>query len=171
VSGHTVRHYLDVLTDLYMVRQLPPWSGNSTKRLVKAPKVYVRDSGLLHRLVNIPDLETLLGHPLCGDSWEGFIIENLLVHLPDSWTASYYRTSAQAEIDLVLEDPRRQVLAVEVKRTLTPQISKGFRLGCEDIRATRGYYVIPTGGRYPIGNAVEAITISELIPLLHTTTA
>lgn len=170
VSGHTVRHYLDVLTDLYMVRQLPPWSGNSTKRLVKAPKVYVRDSGLLHRLANIPDLETLLGHPLCGDSWEGFIIENLLMHLPDSWTASYYRTSAQAEIDLVLEGPRQQVLAIEIKRTLTPQVSKGFRLGCEDIRATRGYYVIPMGERYPLEHATEAITVSELASILHETT-
>lgn len=163
VSGHTIRHYLDVLTDLYMVRQLPPWSGNSTKRLVKTPKVYVRDSGLLHRLTNIPDMETLLGHPLCGESWEGFILESLLVHLPDSWMASYYRTSAQAEIDLVLEGPRRQVLAIEIKRTLMPQVSKGFRLGCEEVKASERYYVTPIRERYPLGNDIEAITISELL--------
>lgn len=162
VSGHTVKHYLDVLTDLYMVRQLRPWSGNTTKRLVKAPKVYVRDSGLLHRLANIPDPETLLGHPICGDSWEGFVIENLLARMPDSWRASYYRTSAQAEIDLVLEGPR-QAVAVEVKRTTTPKVDKGFRLGCEDVGAQKRFYVVPRADRYPIGHDTEAIGLVDLI--------
>lgn len=162
VSGNTVRHYLDILTDLYMVRQLAPWSGNSHKRLVKTPKVYVRDSGLLHRLANIPDEHTLLGHPLCGESWEGFAIESLLAHMPDSWAATYYRTSAQAEIDLVLEGPGRQVVAIEIKRTLVPVVSKGFALGCEEIDATRRYYVIPTGARYPIGKSTEVIALPEL---------
>ncbi|HET7713057.1 MAG TPA: ATP-binding protein, partial [Patescibacteria group bacterium] len=169
VSGHTVRRYLDVLVDLYMVRQLPPWSGNSTKRLVKTPKVYVRDPGLLHRLANIPDTETLLSHPLCGESWEGFALEQLLVHLPDFWTASYYRTGAQAEIDLVLEGPRQQVLAVEIKRTLTPQVSKGFRLGCEEIKATERYYVIPSGEQYPLGHETTAITIAALAHRIYHT--
>ena len=169
VSGHTVRRYLDVLVDLYMVRQLPPWSGNSTKRLVKTPKVYVRDSGLLHRLAAIPDMETLLSHPLCGESWEGFALEHLLVHLPDFWAASYYRTGAQAEIDLVLEGPRQQVLAIEIKRTLTPQISKGFRLGCEDVKATERYYVIPSGEQYPLGPETSVITIAALAHrIIHT---
>lgn len=163
VSGHTVRHYLDVLTDLYMVRQLSPWSGNSQKRLVKTPKVYVRDSGLVHRLANIPDQETLLGHPLCGESWEGFVIETLLNQLSDFWTASYYRTSAQAEIDLVLEGPRQRVIAIEIKRTLSPQVSKGFRLGCEDIRATQRYYVIPHGEHYPLGHDTEAIALGDVL--------
>ena len=166
VSGHTVKHYLDVLTDLYMVRQLRPWSGNTTKRLVKAPKLYVRDSGLLHRLANIPDLETLLGHPLCGDSWEGFVIENLLGRMPDSWQASYYRTSAQAEIDLVLEGPRR-VVAVEVKRTTAPKVEKGFRLGCADVGARERFYVVPRAERYPIGHGSEAIGLVELIRWLN----
>ncbi len=166
VSGHTVRGYLDVLTDLYMVRQLPPWSGNSRKRLVKAPKVYVRDSGLMHRLANIQDLETLLGHPLCGASWEGFAVESLLAHLPDAWEAAYYRTGAQAEIDLVLEGPHRRVLALEVKRTLTPKVSKGFYLGCEDIGATERYYVIPEGERYPLGHDTEAIALRDLVRLI-----
>lgn len=166
VSGRTVRTYLDVLTDLYMVRQLPPWSGNSRKRLVKTPKVYVRDSGLVLRLTNISDLETLLGHPLCGASWEGFAVESLLAHLPDSWTATYYRTSAQAEIDLVLEGPHRRVLALEVKRTLTPKVSKGFYLGCEDIGVTERYYVIPEGERYPLGHDTEAIALRDLVRLI-----
>ena len=162
VSATTVRNHLDVLTDLYMVRQLPPWSGNATKRLVRAPKVYVRDSGLLHRLANVPDLETLLGHPLCGESWEGFAIENLLAHLPDTWQATYYRTQAQAEIDLVLEGPRRQVIAIEIKRTLSPRVGKGFRLGSEDVRATERYYVIPGTETFPLGHETKAIGLLEM---------
>jgi predicted AAA+ superfamily ATPase len=163
VTGNTVRHYLDVLTELFMVRQLPPWSGNSTKRLVKAPKVFVRDSGLVHALARIPDLDTLLGHPLCGASWEGFVLENVLARLPAEWRASYYRTSAQAEIDLVLEGPRRRVLAIEIKRTLAPTLSKGFRLGFEDIGATHGLVVMPGGDRFPLATKVEAISLRELI--------
>ncbi len=166
VSGHTVRHYLDILTDLYMVRQLPPWSGNSRKRLTKSPKVYVRDSGLLHRLANIQDLETLLGHPLCGASWEGFVIENLLHHMPDGWTSCYYRTSAQAEIDLILAGPAGQTIAIEIKRTLSPRIGKGFRLGCEDIGATHRYYVIPEGESFPLSPDTEALTLADLIQRL-----
>jgi predicted AAA+ superfamily ATPase len=166
VSAPTVRNYLDVLTDLYMVRQLPPWSGNATKRLVRAPKVYVRDSGLLHRLANVPDLETLLGHPLCGESWEGFAIENLLAHLPDTWQATYYRTQAQAEIDLVLEGPRRQVIAIEIKRTLSPRVGKGFRLGSEDVGATERYYVIPGTETFPLGHETQAIGLLEMVERL-----
>ena len=166
VSGHTVRRYLDVLTDLYMVRQLAPWAGNSTKRLVKTPKVYVRDSGLVHRLANMPDHETLLGHPLCGESWEGFVIENLLAHLPDTWQATYYRTSAQAEIDLMLEGPRREVLAIEIKRTLAPTVSKGFRLGCEEIGATQRYYVIPAGQGYPLDSQTEAVSLAAILQVV-----
>lgn len=163
VSGNTVRHYLDVLTELFMVRQLRPWSGNSTKRLVKSPKVYVRDSGLAHHLTRILEVDSLLGHPLCGASWEGFVIENVLAQLPDSWQASYYRTSAQAEIDLVLEGPRSQVIAVEVKRTLSPTLSKGFRFGFEDIGATKGIVVMPAGTRFPLSEQVEAVPLRELI--------
>lgn len=171
VSGNTVRHYLDQLTDLYLVRQLPPWSGDSAKRLVKAPKVYVRDSGLLHALAGVPDPDTLLGHPLCGPSWEGFVIENTLTRLPSTWRASYYPTSAQAEIDLVLEGPRRQVLAIEIKRSLSPTLSKGYHLGYVDIGATRSFVVTPDGERFPLSKQVEAVPlrswITELDSLLR----
>jgi predicted AAA+ superfamily ATPase len=92
----------------------------------KAPRVYVRESGLLHQLAGIADLEVLPGHPLCGPSWEGFVLESTLAQLPSTWRASYYRTRAQAEIDLVLEGPRKQVLAVEIKRTLSPSLTRGF---------------------------------------------
>ncbi len=162
ISGQTVRRYLDVLTDLYLVRQLPAWSGSSKKRLVKAPKVYVRDSGLVHRLTNLMDHGTLLGHPLCGASWEGFAIEQLLVHLPDTWRASFYRTAAGAEIDLVLEGPRNRVIAVEIKRTSTPKLSKGFLAGAEEIGASQRYFAIPRGEPYPLGAGTQALGIFEL---------
>ncbi|HZL99691.1 MAG TPA: ATP-binding protein [Planctomycetota bacterium] len=166
VAGNTLRTWLDVLTDLYMVRQLAPWSGNSRKRLVRAPKIYVRDAGLVHRLAQIPDSETLLGHPLCGHSWEGFAIEQILAQVPDTWRASYYRTSAQAEIDLVLEGPRRQVLAIEIKRASAPVPSKGFLLGGEDIGATKRYLVMPGGEAHSVGRDTEAVPLAELVERL-----
>jgi len=163
LTGKTVRHYLDILTELFMVRQLPPWSGNSPKRLVKSPKVYVRDSGLTHRLANIQDLETLLGHPLCGHSWEGFVIEQILATLPDTWEPSYYRTSAQAEIDLVLSGPRRRVLAIEIKRSSSPAPGKGFLLGCQDVKATERFIVKPSGEAHSVGQDVEAVSLVEFL--------
>lgn len=163
VSGNTVRHYLDVLTELFMVRQLVPWAGNSRKRLVKAPKIYVRDSGLTHQLAGVVDLDMLLGHALCGASWEGFALENILVQLPPTWRASYYRTSAQAEIDLVLEGPRKQILAIEVKRSLSPVLSKGYHLGFADIGATAGYVIMPEGDRFPLSRKVEAVPLREFV--------
>lgn len=163
VSGHTIRHYLDVLTDLYMVRQLPPWSGNSRKRLVESPKLYVRDSGLVHHLTNIPNTETLARHPLRGKSWEGFIVENLLNRLPEIWAASYCRTRAGAEIDLVLEAAGGEVVAIEIKRTLSPRPGKGFRLAAEDVNATRRFHLIPSDERFPIGAGTEAIGLPDLL--------
>ena len=105
VDAKTAGGYLDLLADLLLVRRLPPWHANLGKRLVKSPKVYVRDSGLVHALLNIPDKETLLAHPVVGASWEGFVIENLLASLPPGVQAYFYRTSGGAEIDLLLAWP------------------------------------------------------------------
>jgi uncharacterized protein len=163
LSGNTVRHYLDLLTDLFLVRQLVAWSGNSLKRLVKAPKVYVRDSGLVHALARIPDADTLLGHPLCGPSWEGFVLEQTLALLPSTWRASYYRSSADAEVDLVLEGPKGQVFAIEVKRTLAPVLSRGFLSAWSDLRATQGFVVMPAGERFPLREDVEAIGLVDWV--------
>ncbi|HTE05743.1 MAG TPA: ATP-binding protein [Planctomycetota bacterium] len=163
LTGKTIRHYLDILTELFMLRQLQPWTGNSRKRLVRSPKVYVRDSGLAHRLANVQDLETLLGHPLCGHSWEGFVIEQIVSALPDTWEASCYRTSAQAEIDLVLTGPRRRVLAIEIKRSTAPVPGKGFLLGCEDVKATERFIVMPSGETHSVGHGVEAIALVEFL--------
>ena len=169
VTGKTVRHYLDVLTDLFMVRQIPPWSGNSRKRLIRTPKVYVRDSGLLHLLANIPNLETLLGHPLCGPSWEGFAIEQLLNEKPDNWRASYYRSAGQAEVDLILEGPGNRVFTIEIKRTLSPRVSRGFRSAADDVGATERLYVIPSGESFPMAEGIEAVSLHEMIERLSRT--
>ncbi len=167
VSGNTVRHYLDVLTELYMVRQLSPWAGNSAKRLVRSPRVYVRDSGLTHRLANIPDLETLLGHPVCGPSWEGHVVENLLVNLPDAWTAFYYRSRGGAEIDLVLEGPGPRTIAVEIKRSLSPKLTRGYREGFIEVGAERGYVVVPAGEPHPLDSKTEVVPLREMVTLVR----
>jgi hypothetical protein len=166
VAGSTLRRYLDTLTDLYMLRQLRPWAGNVGKRLVKSPKIYLRDSGLLHRLLKIPDLDALEGHPVVGRSWEGFAIENVLAQLSPDWQASYFRTAAQAEIDLVLEGPRSQVVAIEVKRTLSPRVGRGFLNACEDVKATHRFYVIPAGEDRPMGHDTEGLALTRLLSVL-----
>lgn len=168
VSANTSKHYLDVLADLGMVRLLKPWAGKSRKRLVRAPKVYVRDSGLVHRLANIPDLETLLGHPLCGHSFEGFAIEQLLTFCPDHWEPSYFRTATGHEIDLVLEGPRQRVRAIEIKRSRTPELSRGFLVGCEEVRATERWIVVPDGDAHAIGHDTKVIPLRDLAERIAT---
>ena len=167
VNYKTVKNYMDTLTDFYMVRQIQPWAGNSRKRLVKAPKIYLRDTGLMHRLLNIADFEALLGHPSIGASWEGFIVENIINNLSDKWRYSYYRTSAQAEIDLVLEGPRREVWAIEIKRSVAPHVRKGFHLASQDIHATKRFVIYPGSERFPLGREIEALNIIQFLKVLH----
>ena len=163
VDHKTIRAYMDLLSDFYMVRYLPPWSGNSKKRLVKSPKVYLRDSGILHRLLNIPDMETLLGHPGIGTSWEGFVVENIITNLPDTWQFSYYRNSAGAEIDLVMEGPGRSVIAIEVKRSSSPRVSAQFHTACEDIKATRKIVIYSGNDSFAMSNNTEAIGLTPFL--------
>ncbi len=163
VSGQTVARYLDIMVDLLLVRRLTPWESNAGKRLVRAPKVYVRDSGLVHALLGIGDPEELLGHPVVGSSWEGFIIENLLAALPEGASASFYRTSAGAEIDLLLQLGPRRLWAIEVKRSLDPHPSKGFHIACDDVKATRRFVVYPGEERFRIDAATEAIPLMALL--------
>ncbi len=165
VSYKTIKNYIDTLTDFYMLRQIPPWLGNTQKRLVKAPKICLRDSGLVHRFLNITDFEGLLGHPAVGASWEGFVVENILNHVSDKWRYSYYRTSAQAEVDLVLEGPKNAVWAIEVKRSSAPQVSKGFHYACEDIKASRKFVIYPGEDCFPLGNGIEAMGIVEFLTM------
>ena len=163
VSHTTVRSYLDILTDFYMVRQIPPWSGNTRKRLVKSPKVYLRDTGLLHKLLNISDMDDLLGHPLAGASWEGFVVENILARLSGKWQYSYYRTTAQTELDLILEGPKQEKWAIEIKRSSSPKLTTGFHQAAGDIGATRKWVVYSGSERFPMSGNTEAIGIIDLL--------
>ena len=167
VSHTTIKSYLDILTDFYMVRQIQPWAGNTKKRLIKSPKIYLRDSGILHKLLNISDFESLLGNPVLGASWEGFVVENIIVGLSNKWQYSYYRTASQTEIDLVLEGPNNQTWAIEIKRSSSPTLSRGFYTACEDIKATHKFVVYAGSERFPMSENTEAIGLIEFLKLLE----
>ncbi len=166
VSGQTITRYLDLLVDLLLVRRLQPWNGNTLKRQIRSPKVYVRDSGLVHTLLGLRTADDVLGHPVAGGSWEGFVIENLLAAVPTGSQACFYRTTAGAEIDLVLELSRNERWAVEIKRGSTPTVSRGFHNGCADIEATRRVVVYPDDDRFSLGQGIEVMgllhAVSEL---------
>lgn len=169
VSHTTIRNYLDLLTDFYMVRQLTPWSGNVKKRLVKIPKVYIRDSGILHSLVQLPTIEAIFSHPLIGASWEGFVVENIINQLDNRWDYSYYRTATQAEIDLVLHTPDNEIWAVEIKRTAAPKLTRGFYDACKDVKATHKYVIIANQDRYPLPHGVEVMGLLDFLRILQNT--
>jgi hypothetical protein len=163
VDGKTVAAYLDLLVDLLLVRRLMPWHGNIRKRLVKSPKVYVRDSGLVHALLGIGDSEALLAHPVAGASWEGLAIESLIGAAPSGTDAYFFRTSAGAEIDLLLKLPsHRQPWAIEIKRGLAPKIERGFHLACESVRPERRLVVYGGVERFPLADGVEAASLGDL---------
>ena len=162
VSGATLGNYLDLMVDLLLVRRLPPRLANAGKRLVRSPKVYVRDSGILHALLGIADKEALLGHPVVGASWEGMVIENLIALAGAEAEPGFYRTSGGAEIDLVLSWADGREWAIEVKRTLAPKLERGVRSAIEDIEPERSFVVYPGEERYPLGERIEAIGLPEL---------
>jgi predicted AAA+ superfamily ATPase len=163
VDGKTVASYLDLLVDLLLVRRLAPWHGNARKRLVKSPKVYVRDSGLVHALLGVGEREALLSHPVAGGSWEGLAIESLIAAAPTGAEAYFYRTATGAEIDLLLKLPgRRKPWAIEVKRGLAPRIERGFHAACDAVRPERQWVVYGGAERFPLGGDVEAVPLIEL---------
>ncbi len=162
VSAPTVTRYIDLLVDLLLVRRLQPFHGNLGKRLVKSPKVFVRDSGLLHALLGITDYNDLSGHPVVGASWEGFAIENFISAAPDNSKASFYRTGGGAEIDLVLEIPKHGLWAIEIKRGLTARPDRGFQVACDDLKPSRRFVVNGGQGRFPLGPDLEAISVHGL---------
>jgi predicted AAA+ superfamily ATPase len=166
VDGKTVARYLDLMVDLMLVRRLQPFQTNLGKRLVKSPKVFIRDSGVVHALLNIPDEESLLGHPVVGSSWEGFVIENLLGAAPSRTAATFYRTAAGAEIDLLLEIPGKGIWAIEIKRGSRARPDKGFFVGCEDVKATKRFVVNGGVERFMISEGVDAMGVREMAALL-----
>ena len=167
ISAPAVTRYVDVLSSLLLVRRLPPFAANVRKRLVKSPRVYIRDSGLLHALLDIEGLHALAGHPVAGPSWEGFVIENLLAAAHPRTRASFYRTAAGAEIDLVLDVPGfRRPFAIEIKRSLAPSLGKGFHSAHADLAPERAFVVYAGSERYPVGESIEVIGLREMARLL-----
>lgn len=167
LSAPTVTKYIDLLVDLLLVRRLRPFHAKVGKRLVKSPKVYVRDSGLVHALLDIQNHNQLLGHPVAGTSWEGFVLENLLSVVADRSLASFYRTSAGAEADLVLEFPGiSEIWVIEIKRALSAKPKKGFYQACNDIQPHKSFVVYAGDDRYPVSEGVEAIGVTEMSELL-----
>jgi uncharacterized protein len=167
VSGQTVGRYIDLLSDLLLIRRLTPWASNAGKRMAKSPKVYVRDSGLVHALLGIGSLDDLLAHPVAGMSWEGWVIENLIAAAPAGTEAFCYRTSAGAEIDLVLELRPGKRWAFECKRSLTPTPARGFHEGCKDLKPERKLVIYPGAESYPLGQEVECVPLMEAVTELR----
>ena len=164
ISSVTVGRYLNLMVDLLLIRRLKPWTSNIAKRLVRAPKVYVRDSGMTHALLNIVNYNDLLAHPVVGGSWEGFVIENIMSVLPTGVQVFYYRTTGGAEIDLILEFWGKEKWAIEIKRSSSPKISKGFYIACKDIKPQQTFVVYSGSDQFSMGNDIVAIS---LLGLMH----
>ena len=161
VSGPTIRNYIDLLEGAFMVRRLPPYAANLKKRLVKSPKMYLRDSGILHTLLNINDRNTLLGHPVYGGSWEGFCLENILARCRRTVQASFFRTVRGAEIDLVLEQGDKKV-AVEFKVSAAATPQRGFWTALKDLEIKRSWIIAPVEESYPLHGA-QVSSIQDFI--------
>jgi predicted AAA+ superfamily ATPase len=162
VSGATIGHYLDLMVDLLLVRRLAPRLSNAGKRLVRSPKVYVRDTGLVHALLGLADKEAVLGHPVAGASWEGMAIENLIAVAGEEAEPSFYRTSGGAEVDLVLRWADGREWTVEVKRSLAPKLERGLRSALADIEPERSFLVYPGTERYRLGSETWAVGLADL---------
>ncbi|MFO1083237.1 MAG: ATP-binding protein [Reyranellaceae bacterium] len=167
VSGVTVAGYLDLLVDLLLVRRLPAWHRNDGKRLVKSPKVHVRDTGIAHALLGLRSKEDILGHPVAGRTWETLVVETLIAAAPEGTEASFYRTSAGAEIDLVLTLPNRELWAVEIKRSSAPKVERGFHSACADLKPQKQFVVYPGTERFSLGDRIDAIGLAALVAELQ----
>lgn len=168
VDGKTAAAYLGLLVDLLLVRRLPAWHRNVGKRLVKSPKVYVRDSGIAHALLGIRDKEALLGHPVVGQTWESFVIETLIANAPDGTEAHYYRTSGGNEVDLVLTLPGGKLWAIEIKRSSAPKVERGFHAACEDLKPKKRFVVYAGEERFSLDSNTIAIGVLGLTKELQT---
>lgn len=166
-SAPTVQHYLDILEATYMLRRLPPLQANLGKRLVKSPKVYLRDSGILHALLSIQSLDELAGHPVVGPSWEGWALEQIAQLLGPQWQLSFYRTASGAEMDIVAERGKRRI-GFEVKFSSAPALSKGFWSAKNDLDLERACVVAPVECVYPLAPDVEVVPAAGLAAWLKT---
>ena len=162
IDGKTVARYVDLLADLFLVRRLAPFHANVRKRLVKSPKVYVRDSGLVHALLRLDDEDGVLGHPVAGASWEGFVLETLIRAAPARTRATFYGTATGVEVDLLLELPDNRLWAMEIKRASAPKVEKGLRTAMDDLRPDRTFLVYSGAERYPLSGGIEAIGLTAI---------
>jgi hypothetical protein len=162
LSGATIGRYLDLMVDLLLVRRLQPWSSNQGKRMVKSPKVYVRDSGICHALLGIETFNDLMGHPVVGGSWEGFVIETIFAHKKPSTEMGFYRTSVGAEVDLILSTSGGELWAIEIKLTSAPRIAKGFHQACEDLKPTRKLIIHGGDDDFSFGSGIEAVSVKSI---------
>ena len=162
VTAPTVNHYLNILEQTYIIRRLLPFHINIKKRLIKSPKIFIRDSGILHALLNIRTLDDLQSHPSIGNSWEGFVIEQIISILPDYWDIFFYRTNAGAEIDLILFNANKSPVAVEIKYSSSPKLSRGFWNVYSDLKCKKGFIVYAGKESYPVGENVFTLPISEM---------
>jgi predicted AAA+ superfamily ATPase len=148
-----------------LVRKLEPYHANLGKRLVKAPKVYVRDSGLLHSLLGLSNPDDLQGHPMTGASWEGFVIDQIAAHLPTGASLSFYRTAVGAELDVVVETGQRKI-GFEIKFSVAPKVTKGFWQSLQDVQPDKTYIVAPVQQRWPFADGVEVISVGDIAGVL-----
>ncbi len=162
VSSPTISHYLSIFEDTFLVRRLPPYHANIAKRLVKRPRVYIRDSGLLHALLRITDMDSLFGHPILGKSWEGFAIEQIFAEIPSGWEPFFYRTASGAEIDLVLHTPGSPPIPVEITASLAPRLEPGFKTAFSDLGARHGYCIYAGNEVYPLTPSVLALPLAQI---------
>ena len=162
ISGKVTAGYIDLLVDLLLVRRLQPWHTNTGKRLTRSPKLYLRDSGVVHALLGIPDKEALLSHPVIGMSWEGYVIETLMAVVSQEVEAFFYRTAIGAEIDLLLRFPDGSLWAIEVKRSLSPRPARGFHSAGQDVNPTEKFLVYPGDEAFPVKEDVLAIPLADL---------
>lgn len=171
VDNKTAASYLDLMEGLLLVRRLSPWHSNAGKRLTKAAKVYVRDSGICHALLDIPDKEALLGHPVVGASWEGFVIENLLVNAPEGVQSFFYRSSGGAEVDLLMLWPSGKLWVIEIKRSLSPKVGRGFHSACADLALQHPdihkWVVYPGDESFALHADVRAVPLATLLVQLQ----
>jgi predicted AAA+ superfamily ATPase len=166
VSNPAIDRYIDLLVDLQLLRRLRPWSGNVGKRLVKSPKVYVRDSGVLHALLELESLDDVLGHPVCGGSYEGYCIENLLIAAGARRVPYFYRTHSGAEIDLLFEKGGKPEVAIEIKRSTAPQVDKGFGIACDELGIQHRFVVYPGDAQFALRHGAQAIGLATLMAQL-----
>ena len=163
IQRATVNHYIDILTDLLLVRRLQPWYANVKKRLLKSPRYYIRDSGIQHRLLGIGSYDALLSNPILGKSWEGFVVENIHSVLSPLAETYFYRTAAGAEIDLVIKMSASDIWAVEIKHGVAPRLGKHYSKICDDVGATRKYIVYGGDDEFPVGDDVTVISLPKLL--------